>query len=106
MRIDEIQDADDTFWVTISPTGERFRVEYEKLKRKHMLLSSNYDSSTLRNVVEDNVDDLKNMSRKIGSMFKFCKNSYQDTETKEFLQGLKLMYNDCRLMIEELEKFL
>jgi hypothetical protein len=106
MRIDEIQDSDDTIWVNISPTGMRFRDEYETLKRQHMRLSTNYDSSTSRNVVENNIDDLKIMSSKIKHMFKFCKNSSQDTETKEFLQGLRLMYNSCEEMIEELKRFL
>jgi len=106
MRLKEIQDSDDSIWKLISPKGNSFYIDYEKLKRKHMLLSSSYDNSTDMGSVKDTIEELKIMIKSIRDMNKFCRNSQPDTETEEFMKGLKLMYNSCKTMIEELGRFL
>lgn len=106
MRINEIYDRDDVFWRTISATGNSFYVDFEDLRKRYIQLSSNYDKSTSMQSVKNRIEDFNNMIEEIQKMIKFCKNSYDDTETEEFLKSLKLMYGSCKTMIEDLEKFL
>ena len=106
MRLREIQDSDDSIWKLISPKGNSFYIDYEKLKRKYMLFSSSYDNSTDPGSVKDTIEEIRSMMKTISDMHKFCKNSQPDTETEEFIKGLILMYNSCKEMITELKRFL
>lgn len=106
MRLNEIDNKDDSFWKMTSRNNNSFYVDYEDLKKRYMILSSSHDKSTTQSIVANNIKDLDNMKKEISNMYKFCKNSSQDTETEEFMKQLKLMYNGCKDMIRDLERFL
>lgn len=106
MRINEIEDYDLVVWRTISSSGGSFYDDYKDLKRRYMFLSSHYDDSTQKNIIQDTIKNIGDMKLEISRMYRFCKNSKFDSEIEEFVKSLKLMYNSCREMIKELERFL
>ena len=105
MRINEIQQLDDTAWI-MAGNGKSFHEDFENLKKRHALLSQEYDKSTDRGEINSKIDATAGMVKEIRKMHTFCKNSSQDTETEELLKSLRLMYDDCKLMTEELRKYL
>lgn len=67
MRIDEIQRSDDMIWIA-KATGNSFYVDFENLKRRHMLLTGNYDTDTRRSIIMTKIEALEEMTVEIRQM--------------------------------------
>jgi adenylate kinase family enzyme len=104
MKIKEIDSSDEMAWKTM--TGNSLYNDYENLNKRYNIISDEYENSTQLNVVKQRLDILEKMKEEILKMYKFCKISKFDSETEEFIRKLKLMHAECRIMIEELERFL
>lgn len=104
MKINEITDADNSAW--IMKHGKDFRQSFTILKRRHMLLSTDYNESTQNSVALQKMAQASDLLADILEMRRFCKIAYNDTETEEILKSLNLMYSSCKSIIEELNKYL
>lgn len=106
MNLKEIYDRDDVSWRLLSSTGNGFRIDYENLRSRYLSMTKEYDKSTKRNIIRSRIEDIRNIQKEIIKMYSFCKTASQDTETEEFMKLLKLMSNNCKEMITELERLI